>query len=102
VDAEEARQLLDTGAQLIDVREPWEWAIAHIPGATLIPVGDVPSRTSEIDPNRMVIVQCATGVRSARIVEVLQRAGYTRVANLAGGIVDWANRQYPTESGGRK
>jgi adenylyltransferase/sulfurtransferase len=102
VDVEEARRLVEAGAQLIDVREPWEWAISHIPGATLIPVGDVPSRTSEIDPNRMVIVQCATGVRSAKIVDVLQRAGYTRIANLAGGIVDWANRQYPTESGARK
>jgi len=90
------------GAQLIDVREPWEWAIAHIPGAVLIPMGDIPARTSEIDPNRPVIVHCAVGARSAKVVETLQRAGYTRVFNLAGGILEWANRQLPTESGDRR
>jgi len=102
VDAEEARRLVEGGAQLIDVREPWEWAIAHIPGAVLIPMGDIPARTSEIDPNRPVIVHCAVGARSAKVVETLQRAGYTRVFNLAGGILEWANRQLPTESGDRR
>jgi adenylyltransferase/sulfurtransferase len=99
VDVEEARRLLDAGAQLIDVREPWEWAMSRIPGATLIPMGDVPSRMSEIDPNRTAIIHCAVGQRSGKVVEVLQRAGYAKVLNLAGGIVEWANRQFPTESG---
>jgi adenylyltransferase/sulfurtransferase len=102
IDADEARRLVEGGAQLIDVREPWEWAISHIPGAVLIPMGDIPARTSEIDPNRPVVVHCAVGARSAKVVETLLRAGYTRVFNLAGGILEWANRQFPTESGGRR
>jgi adenylyltransferase/sulfurtransferase len=100
VDADEAQRLLDEGAQLIDVREPWEWAISHIPGATLIPMGEVPTRLSEIDPNRSVVVQCAVGARSAKVAEALRQAGYTKAVNLAGGIVEWTNRQFPTESGG--
>lgn len=99
VDADEARRLFENGAQLIDVREPWEWATSHIPGATLIPMGEVPSRLSEIDPNRPVVVHCAVGARSAKIVEALRQAGYAQALNLAGGIVEWTNRQFPTESG---
>jgi adenylyltransferase/sulfurtransferase len=99
VDADEARRLFENGAQLIDVREPWEWAISHIPGATLIPMGEVPSRLSEIDPNRPVLVHCAVGARSAKIVEALRQAGYAQALNLAGGIVEWTNRQFPTEGG---
>jgi adenylyltransferase/sulfurtransferase len=100
VDADEARRLLDGGAQLIDVREPWEWVISHISGATLIPMGEVPTRLSEIDPNRPVIVHCAVGARSAKVVEALRQAGYATAVNLAGGIMEWTNRQFPTESGG--
>jgi adenylyltransferase/sulfurtransferase len=99
MDAEEARRMIDEGAQLIDVREPWEWAVSHIPGATLIPVGQVEQRMSEIDPNRVIVVQCATGQRSARATLILRRAGYAKAYNLAGGIVEWSNRQYPVESG---
>lgn len=99
LDAEEARRLIDEGAQLIDVREPWEWAVSHIPGATLIPVGQVAQRTSEIDPNRVVVVQCASGQRSAKVTQLLRQAGYAKAYNLAGGIVEWSNRQYPIESG---
>jgi molybdopterin/thiamine biosynthesis adenylyltransferase/rhodanese-related sulfurtransferase len=101
VDADEARRLVQAGAQLIDVREPWEWAIAHIPGATLIPVADVPARTSEIDPHRPAVVYCAVGARSGRVTEALRKAGYAKVFNLSGGIVEWTNRQFPMESGAR-
>jgi len=99
VEADEARRLCDAGAQLIDVREPWEWAISHIPGATLIPMGEVTARTSEIDPNRTVIVHCAVGARSAKVVDTLRKVGYAKAVNLAGGIVEWTNRQFPTEGG---
>ncbi|MGQ0550305.1 MAG: molybdopterin-synthase adenylyltransferase MoeB [Armatimonadota bacterium] len=99
VDPDEAQRLIASGAQLIDVREPWEWAMAHIPGATLIPMAEVPQRTSEIDPNRPVVVHCAVGARSAKVVETLLQAGYRQVYNMAGGITEWTNRQLPTESG---
>ncbi len=99
VDPEEAQRLIAGGGQLIDVREPWEWAMAHIPGATLIPMAEVRQRISEIDPNRPVVVHCAVGARSAKVVEELRQAGYTQVFNMAGGIMEWSNRQLPTESG---
>lgn len=99
VDPDEAQRLIAGGGQLIDVREPWEWAMAHIPGATLIPMAEVPQRISEIDPNRPVVVHCAVGARSAKVVEDLRQAGYTQVYNMAGGIMEWSNRQLPTESG---
>lgn len=99
VDPHEANIMLEQGAQLIDVREPWEWASSRIPGARLIPVAEVPRRASEIDPNRPVIVQCSVGSRSTGVVEVLRKAGYTRVYNLAGGIIAWANLGLPTETG---
>jgi adenylyltransferase/sulfurtransferase len=102
LDADEARRLIAEGAQLIDVREPWEWAMGHIPGATLIPMGEVPQRTSEIDPNRVVVVQCASGQRSAKITLFLRQAGYSKAFNLTGGINEWANRRYPIESGDRR
>lgn len=102
VDADEARRLIGGGAQLIDVREPWEWAMSRVPGATLIPMDDIASRLSEIDPNRPAVIMCAVGGRSARVVETLRRAGYTKAVNLAGGIVEWANRQFPTERGHRR
>jgi adenylyltransferase/sulfurtransferase len=99
VDPHEASLMLEQGAQLIDVREPWEWTSSRIPGARLIPVAEVSMRASEIDPNRPVIVLCAVGGRSAGVVEVLRKAGYTRVYNLAGGIIAWANLGLPTETG---
>lgn len=99
VDPDEARRLIEAGAQLIDVREPWEWAMTRVPGAMLIPMAEIPSRLSEIDPNRPAVIMCAVGGRSGRVVEALRQAGYGNVVNMAGGIVEWTNRQFPTERG---
>lgn len=99
VDPHEASLMLEQGAQLIDVREPWEWVSSRIPGARLIPVAEVPRRVSEIDPKRPVIVQCGVGGRSAGVIELLRKAGYTWVYNLAGGIIAWENLGLPTETG---
>lgn len=100
VDADEAHRMVQAGAQLIDVREPWEWATSRIPGATLIPMGEIATRTSEIDPQRPLVIHCAGGVRSAKVVEVLRQAGFDNAVNLAGGIIEWTNRRLPTETGG--
>ncbi|OFX35150.1 MAG: molybdenum cofactor biosynthesis protein MoeB [Armatimonadetes bacterium RBG_16_67_12] len=101
-DPDEARRLIEAGAQLVDVREPWEWAMIRVPGATLIPMADIPSRLSEIDPNRPTVIMCAVGGRSGRVVEALRQAGYAKAVNMAGGIVEWTNRQFPTERGTRQ
>ena len=94
----EARELLARGGvQLIDVREPWEHDEAHIAGCRLIPMGDVPARVREIDPDAAAIIYCRSGGRSGKIVAMLRSAGYGKALNLKGGILAWANAQLPTE-----
>ena len=76
---------------LIDVREPHEWEIAHIPGARLIPLATLGDAIPTLDPAREMVVHCKGGSRSARAVRQLQDAGFTRVWNLAGGIGRWSD-----------
>ncbi len=103
VSVAEAKAMLDRGdAQLIDVREVWEWVTSRIPGATLIPMGEMSSRVGELATDRSVIIHCATGKRSADVTEALRQAGYERVYNMAGGIVAWVNEQYPVDTGPAK
>ncbi len=78
--------------QLIDVREPFEYEIARIPSAKLIPLAQVVARLSEIDPAKTAVVQCKGGVRSAKAIENLKAAGYAgRLINLKGGIRAWSD-----------
>ena len=76
--------------ELIDVREPYEWRIASIPGARLIPLGSIPAAADSIARDREIVVHCHHGVRSAAAAEELRAAGFTRVINLAGGIDRWS------------
>jgi molybdopterin/thiamine biosynthesis adenylyltransferase/rhodanese-related sulfurtransferase len=75
---------------LIDVREPHEWEIARIPGATLIPMGEVPERVSEIPQTGTVVVYCKVGQRSAEVLRFLHQVGLTHTKHLAGGIEAYA------------
>jgi len=77
---------------LLDVRHEVEWEIANIPGATLIPLGALPQRLTELESWRFksVVVYCRTGVRSLRAAESLRNAGFTSVKSMAGGIELWA------------
>jgi rhodanese-related sulfurtransferase len=84
-------------ADLLDVREQWEWEEQHIPGATLIPMNQVPARLEEIPADRDVYVFCKMGGRSARVVDYLRRHGRERTANVAGGIDAWAEAGLPVE-----
>jgi sulfur-carrier protein adenylyltransferase/sulfurtransferase len=81
---------------LIDVREPHEREIAAIPDSTLIPVGEVPARMHELDSSQEIVLYCRTGVRSARALEQLRAAGFTRLKNLTGGIHAWADEIDPS------
>lgn len=95
----ELKERLDKGEdiQLIDVREDDEVAIARIPNAVHIPMGQVLARMDEIDPDRETVVHCKGGGRSARVIEALQRAGFKgKLANLKGGILGWSNEVDPT------
>ncbi|HUA93026.1 MAG TPA: molybdopterin-synthase adenylyltransferase MoeB [Terracidiphilus sp.] len=79
---------------VLDVREPFEYQIANI-GGKLIPQNDVPQRLCELDRDREIVVHCKSGGRSQRIAEFLAQNGYTKVSNLAGGILAWADQIDP-------
>ena len=96
ISADETDALLRSGADvtLLDVREPWEAEIAALPGAVLIPLGELPDRVGELDPDREVIAYCHGGVRSLRAAGVLQDAGL-KVRSMAGGIDAWSRTVDP-------
>jgi glyoxylase-like metal-dependent hydrolase (beta-lactamase superfamily II)/rhodanese-related sulfurtransferase len=77
--------------QLVDVREANEWSgpLGHIENAKFIPLAELPARAGELDRDRPVVAVCRSGARSAQAVVILQRLGFTRVANLAGGMIRW-------------
>ena len=75
---------------LLDVREPFEWGIAHIEGARLIPLGELPARVRELDGHAEIVTYCHHGVRSRNAVEILRAAGFPDVRSLAGGIDAWS------------
>jgi len=82
---------------LLDVREPWEFATAAIPGATLIPMGDIPSRAhAELDPDQPIIVLCHHGARSLSVTMWLRREGFDHAQSLAGGIDFWSRSIDPS------
>ena len=94
ISATELKRKLDAGddIQLIDVRQPEEWAFAKIEGAKLIPLGEIMNRRDEIDESRETVIHCKAGMRSARAVQLLQQAGYKgNIKNLKGGITAWSN-----------
>ena len=86
----EAADRIAAGAFLLDVREPFEAQIAAIAGSTLVPMRTVPARLAEIPRDRDVIVHCHHGMRSRSVADFLKAQGYTRVANLSGGIDRWS------------
>lgn len=83
--AETYRDLPET-VQRLDVREPWEYDLARIPGAILIPLGQLAGRLGELDPSRPVAAYCHHGGRSLHALRLLQGAGFPDLAHLAGGI----------------
>ena len=86
---------------LLDVREDDEWQRGHAPGAQHIPMGEVPSRLSEIDADAKLFVVCQAGGRSQRVAQYLARNGYAPV-NVNGGMLAWsgAGRPVITDDGG--
>lgn len=87
--AEEADPLL------LDVREPWEVAIAGLPGSLNIPMGEVPARLGELAAGRPVVCICHHGVRSMHVARFLAMQGLDPIFNLAGGIDAWAREVDP-------
>lgn len=84
-----ARGLASGTIQVIDVREPDEWAEGHIAGSVLIPMSELAERVQEIDPKESIVTVCRVGARSIYVAEALLEAGYPRVQSMAGGINAW-------------
>src|SRR5215470_2718441 len=95
----ELKQRLDRGDKLtiVDVREPNELQINRIPGSLHIPLGDIPKRYNELDPEAELVMQCKSGVRSGKAADFLRSVGFKRVLNLKGGILDWIDKVDPTQ-----
>jgi adenylyltransferase/sulfurtransferase len=91
-----AQELKQDEIFLLDVREPHEFKLCKIPGATLIPLGQLPERLAEIDGSKPVVAYCRTGVRSAKAISLLQSAGFVSAKNLRGGIHAWADEVDPS------
>jgi len=87
--------------QILDVREPAEFngALGHVPGAVLIPLGTLVERASELSKEQPIVTVCRSGARSAQATVILGKAGYTRVANLSGGMLRWRAQRLPVEGG---
>lgn len=94
VSREEARKLIEAGAQLIDVRTEHEWEAGRIAGATHLPLAELPQRTGEIDKERPVVLYCRGGNRSTMAAMALADAGYD-AKKLSEGIVGWAEADLP-------
>ena len=89
----------DAGAFFLDVREPAEWNQAHIPGSTLIPLGELEKRVNEVPHDKAVVVVCRSGTRSKAGRDILKTAGFTQVTCLNGGLNAWQAAGYPTVTG---
>lgn len=99
ISAVELKKRMDRGDSLVivDVREPNEFQINRIPGAQLIPLGEVPRRYAELDQDAEIVVQCKMGGRSAKAADYLRSVGFKHVLNLKGGILDWVDKVDPSQ-----
>ena len=99
ISALELKERLDRGdtLKIVDVREPNEYQINRIPGSVLIPLGDVPKRYQELNPDEPLVVHCKTGGRSAKAADFLRSVGFKRVLNLRGGVLDWVDKVDPSQ-----
>lgn len=97
ISARDVKTRLAAGESLVllDVREASELAICRIEGAVHVPMGEIPQRARELDPEATTVCICHHGMRSARVAAALERLGFGRVLNLTGGIDRWADEVDP-------
>jgi sulfur-carrier protein adenylyltransferase/sulfurtransferase len=98
IEVTEVKEKLDRGDNfvLIDVREPHEYKIASIPGAKLVPLGEVSRRLDEFDKEADIVIHCKSGMRSAKACGILKQAGFQHVRNMKGGITAWSDQVDPS------
>jgi rhodanese-related sulfurtransferase len=99
VTAAEAKTLIANGAMVVDVRTFDEVFAGHIDNSAWIPLEDLSSLTETLPNDRLIIVVCRTGVRSAEGRDILRQAGFKEVTSLAGGIQSWIELGYPITRG---
>lgn len=89
---EEVKTKLESGADftLLDCREPWEYQTARIERTVNIPMGEIPTRVQELDPDEHIVVLCHHGVRSMNVTAWLRQQGFEKVQSMAGGIDRWS------------
>jgi molybdopterin/thiamine biosynthesis adenylyltransferase/rhodanese-related sulfurtransferase/molybdopterin converting factor small subunit len=97
IEPQEVKRKLDRGDDflLIDVREPHEFQIARIPGSRLIPLGELPKRLNELNPDADIVAHCKSGARSQKAVDLLKQSGFKHVRNMTGGILAWSDKVDP-------
>jgi molybdopterin/thiamine biosynthesis adenylyltransferase/rhodanese-related sulfurtransferase len=97
ISPEQLKKRIDAGeaVYVLDVRNPNEFQICRIPGTVLLPLPELPTRFAEVPKDREVVVHCKSGMRSAKAIEFLKGQGYTRLLNLTGGILGWAEKVDP-------
>jgi len=93
----QAQTLINQGAFVLDVREPHEFAAGHVPGSTLIPLGQLTDRVAELETQRThnIVVICHGGKRSATACGQLAQLGFASTYNIAGGILAWKKAKLP-------
>jgi rhodanese-related sulfurtransferase len=99
ISVDEAAQLREEGAFVLDVREPQEWDAGHIPGATLIPLGEIPDRLDEIPQDQTVVVVCRSGNRSGQATQFLRQSGFGLTTSMSGGMNQWAAANFEILTG---
>jgi rhodanese-related sulfurtransferase len=80
----------------VDVREPHEYLIGNIPGAKLIPLGELPKRVNKLNTATEIVADCKSGVRSGKASDFLRQAGFRKVNNMRGGILAWSDKADPS------
>jgi rhodanese-related sulfurtransferase len=95
----DAAKRREHGDFILDVRQTSEWVEYHIPGSTLIPLDELAGRQNEVTKDREVVIVCRSGKRSEKGREILMEAGFKKVTNMQGGLLQWRADGYPTVSG---
>lgn len=97
VSVEQAYQMYQSGAFVLDVRTPEEWDEYHVPNTTLIPLDQLPARLGEVPRDRPIVVVCRSGNRSQEGRDILLNAGFEGVVSMSGGLSEWRASGYPVE-----
>jgi rhodanese-related sulfurtransferase len=97
ISVDEAHQKYQDDAFVLDVRTPEEWDDYHIPGTTLIPLDELPTRLDEVPQDKEIVVVCRSGNRSLEGRDILLNAGFKQVTSMSGGVNSWKVAGYPME-----